>query len=162
MALAWLAQFLTLPANKGRLHQFQANLWTFMMEWRWDGPKAKPMGFWQKRKAEKSSCVPGSVCMHACVCAQSFQSGLNLCDAMDCSLPGSSVHGILQARLLEWVAMPSSRGSSQPRDWTQVSCIAGGSFYPLSHLGSPQGSIDKAYPLLGALGRNDELLEGMV
>ena len=44
---------------------------------------------------------------------------------MDCSLQGSSVHGILQARVLEWVAMPSSRGSSQPRDWTQVSCAAG-------------------------------------
>ena len=44
---------------------------------------------------------------------------------MDCSLPGSSVHGILQARVLEWVAMPSSRVSSQPRDQTQVSCIAG-------------------------------------
>ena len=44
---------------------------------------------------------------------------------MDCSPPGSSVHGILQARILEWVAMSSSRGSSWPRDWTQVSCIAG-------------------------------------
>ena len=51
-----------------------------------------------------------------------------LCDPMDCSLPGSSVHGIPQARLLEWVAVPFSRGSSQPRDQTQVSCIAGGFF----------------------------------
>ena len=44
---------------------------------------------------------------------------------MDCSPPGSSVHGILQARILEWVAIPFSGGSSWPRDWTQVSCIAG-------------------------------------
>ena len=44
---------------------------------------------------------------------------------MDCSLPGSSVHGILQTRILEWVAVPFSKGSSQPRDWTWVSCIAG-------------------------------------
>ena len=44
---------------------------------------------------------------------------------MDCSLLGSSAHGILQARILEWVAMPFSRGSSQPRNWTQVSCTAG-------------------------------------
>ena len=44
---------------------------------------------------------------------------------MDCSLPGSSVHGILQARILEWVAFPFSRGSSQPRDWTQVARIVG-------------------------------------
>ena len=42
---------------------------------------------------------------------------------MDCSLPGSSIYGILQARMLEWVAMPFSRGSSQPRDQTHVSCI---------------------------------------
>ena len=47
---------------------------------------------------------------------------------MDCSLPGSSVLGILQARILECVAIPFSRASSQPRDWTQVSCIADRSF----------------------------------
>ena len=47
------------------------------------------------------------------------------CDPMVCSPPGSSVHGILQARILEWVAMPFSRGSSQPRDQTHVSCTAG-------------------------------------
>ena len=46
-------------------------------------------------------------------------------DPMDCSLPGSSVHGILQARILEWVAIPFSRGSFQPKDPTRVSCIAG-------------------------------------
>ena len=47
------------------------------------------------------------------------------CNPMDCSPPGSSVHGISQARILEWVAIPFSRGSSWPRDWTYVSCIAG-------------------------------------
>ena len=46
-----------------------------------------------------------------------------LCHPMDCSLPGSSVHGILQARILEWVSIPFSRGSSWPRDQTRVSCI---------------------------------------
>ena len=51
------------------------------------------------------------------------QSCPTLCDPMDCSLPGSSVHGIFQARVLEWGAISFSRGSSQPRDWTQVSCI---------------------------------------
>ena len=45
---------------------------------------------------------------------------LTLCDPMDCSPPGSSVHGILQERILEWVAVPFSRGSFQPRDQTQV------------------------------------------
>ena len=47
----------------------------------------------------------------------------NSCNPMYCSPPGSSVHGTLQARILEWVAMPSSRGSSQPRDLTHVSCL---------------------------------------
>ena len=53
------------------------------------------------------------------------QSCLSLCSPMNCSLPGSSVHGILQARIVECVAIPFSRGSSRHRDETQVSCIAG-------------------------------------
>ena len=56
------------------------------------------------------------------------QSCATLCDPMDCSLPGSPVPGIFQARVLEWVSISFSRGSSQPRDWTQVSCIAGRRF----------------------------------
>ena len=55
-------------------------------------------------------------------------SRVRLCDSIDCNLPGSSVHGILHARILEWVAVPFSRESSQPRDQTQVSHIAGRSF----------------------------------
>ena len=58
-------------------------------------------------------------------CAKSLQSCPTLYDPMDCSLPGSSVHGISQARVLEWVAISFSWGSSQPRDWTHVSCFAG-------------------------------------
>ena len=57
--------------------------------------------------------------------AQLAQLCLTLCDPMDCRLTGSSVHGDSQARILEWVATPSSRGSSQPRDQTQVFRIAG-------------------------------------
>ena len=56
------------------------------------------------------------------------QSCLTLCNHMDCSLPGSSIHGIFQATVLEWVAISFSRGSSQPRDRTQVSRIAGRRF----------------------------------
>ena len=55
-----------------------------------------------------------------------------LCDPMDYSLSGSSIHGIFQARVLEWVAISFSRGSSRPRDRTQVSCIAGRRFYHLN------------------------------
>ena len=68
-----------------------------------------------------SKSSPGSICMHA----KLLQSCLTICDPMECSRSNSSVHRILQARILEWVAMPSSRGSSQLRDQTQVSRIAG-------------------------------------
>ena len=63
--------------------------------------------------------------MHYVVLCWVTQSCLTLCDPIDCSLPGSSVHWILQARILEWVAISFSRESSQPRNRTRVSCIAG-------------------------------------
>ena len=66
--------------------------------------------------------------MHACYMLQSCPI---LWNPMDCSPPGSLVQGILQARILVWIAMPFSRASSQPRDLTHVSCascIAGGFF----------------------------------
>ena len=77
------------------------------------------------------------------------QSCLTLCNPMDCSPPGSSVHGILQAKVLEWVAILFSRGSSQPGDWTQVSCTVGRfftiwatKFFPEIN---PQTVIDKSW-----------------
>ena len=76
-----------------------------------------------------------------CVCVLSH---IQLWDPMDCSPPGSSVHGILQARILQWVAIPFSRASSRPRDRSQVSCIAG-RFFPLSHQGSPKLSHRYVY-----------------
>ena len=74
------------------------------------------------------------------MCAQSFQLYPTFCDPVDCSLPGSSVHGISQARVLEWVTMPSSRGSSPPRGQTQVSyasCIGRWVFLTLAPPGTP-------------------------
>ena len=68
----------------------------------------------------------------ACVHDKSLQSCLTLCHPMDCSPPGSSVHGILQARILEWVAIPPSRGSSGLRDQTHISyisCTGSGFFF---------------------------------
>ena len=59
------------------------------------------------------------------VCVLSHSVMPDSCDPIDCNLPGSSVHGILQARMLEWVAISFSRGSSQPRNRTQVSYTAG-------------------------------------
>ena len=76
-----------------------------------------------------------------CVCMRpkSRQSCPTLCDLMDLSLPSSSVHGILQARILEWVAISFSRGSSRPRDQTRISCgsCTVGGFWPLSPWGEP-------------------------
>ena len=66
-----------------------------------------------------------------CVCVLVAQLCLTLCDPMDYSPPGSSICGIFQARILEWVAIPFSRGSSQPRDQTHISCIAGRFFATL-------------------------------
>ena len=63
-----------------------------------------------------------------CCCCLVAQSCPILCNPTDCSPPGSSVHGILQARILEWVTIPFSRGSSRPRDQTWVSCITGRCF----------------------------------
>ena len=59
------------------------------------------------------------------VCVLVAQLYLTLCDLLDCSPPGSSIHGVLQARIQKWVAILFSRESSRPRDQTQVSRIAG-------------------------------------
>ena len=61
---------------------------------------------------------------YACMPAKSLQSCPSLCDPTDCSPSGSSIHRILQARILEWVAMPSSKGSSWPRDLTSISYVS--------------------------------------
>ena len=72
-----------------------------------------------------SLAVPGPDVLKWSEVAQSCPT---LCHTMDWSLTGSSVHGIFQATVLEWVAISFSRGSSRLRDWTHVSCIAGGCF----------------------------------
>ena len=70
-----------------------------------------------------------------CYCSVA-KSYLTLCDPMDCSPPGSSVHGILQARILECVAMPSSRGSSWPSERTRICCIDRQIHHQPSHQGN--------------------------
>ena len=74
--------------------------------------------------ALKHSVYYSSNFAYACMHAKSPQSCLTLCNSMNCSPPGSFVHGTLQARILEWVSMPSSRGSSQPRDRIYVSFVS--------------------------------------
>ena len=87
------------------------------------GPQATPLPLILSHRqtfSKMNACVCVYMYVHVthiiCTCAQSLQSCPTLSDPTYCSLPGSSVHGILQARILEWVAMLSSRGSSLPRD----------------------------------------------
>ena len=85
--------------------------------------------------------------------AMSLQSCLTLCNSMDCSFSGSSVHGVLQARTLEWVAMPSSRGSSWPRDQTSICllCWQEGSL-PLIPPGKPFRTLAHFYIVIWFFG----------
>ena len=121
----------------------EVGIWQVITELEKNTPKKR------KKDAEKSSgervLMTGHInclilpCMHA----KSLQSCPTVCDLMDYSLAGSSVHGILQVRILEWVAISSSRGSSWPRNWTRVSCcscIAGG-FYTTEPSGKPHTYI---------------------
>ena len=91
-------------------------------------------------KSSVCVCVCVWVCGCVCVCAQSCPT---LCDLMDCSPPGSSVHRIFQARILEWVAIFYSRGSSQPRENLCLPHLLGwqADSLPLCHLGSPKGLL---------------------
>ena len=86
-------------------------------------------------------CLAFCACMHA-------QLHLTLCDPKYYSCPGSSVHGILQARKLDWISIPFSRGSSQLWDWTWVSCIAG-RFFIIWATGSPSGDQNLNIWILG-------------
>ena len=94
------------------------------------------LGYWPMTLELTSSRFVGQG-----VCAQLLQLCPTLCDPMNCSPPASSAHGILQARILQWVTMPSSRGSSRPRDWTHVSCISciAGGFFTIELPGKPTG-----------------------
>ena len=92
-----------------------------------------PVGFPPKRDS------------HLFLCERA-QSCLTLCDPVDGSPPGSSVHGVLQTRILEWVAISSSRGSSQSRDGTHISCISRTGRLTLYH-----GATCEAHNLKGLL-----------
>ena len=79
---------------------------------------------WRIEDCGRESPLPGTRGSRMCVPAKSLQSCPTLCNPMDSSPPCSSVHGILQARILEWVSMPFTRGSFPPRAGTQVSCAS--------------------------------------
>ena len=107
-----------------KLHTFWQNL--FQLVWGFICfSKTTYEYYWLQSRRQFHKWVGGIECVRASLVTK---LGSTLRDPMNCNLPCSSVHGILQARILERVAMPSSRGSSQPRDQTHVSrfsCIAG-------------------------------------
>ena len=86
-------------------------------------------------------CVCVCVCVSVCMCVLVAQSFPTHCDPMDCSLPGSSIYGILQARILVCIAWPSPWESPWPRDRTQVSCISRQLLYSLSHWGNLSNKV---------------------
>ena len=99
--------------------------------------------YWKASQSESTNLYSYQQCFYSLsfsvVHAKSFQLCLTLCNPVDCSPPGSSVHGILQARILEWGAMPFSGGSSPLRDRTRISyvfCIGRRVLYHQRHLGS--------------------------
>ena len=100
----------------------------------------------------KSVCF--CVCVCVCVCVLVAQSCPTLCDLMDYSPTGFSIHGILQAKILRWEVIPFSRGSSRLRDRIQSSCNPGGLFNHLSHQGSPiqdqQRIANQSLPVLSS------------
>ena len=97
-----------------------------------------------KQKVLQNEFSPSTVelrnTLHVCMHAQSLQSCPTLCDPMDCCRPASSVHGILQAGILEWVAVPSSRGFPDPGFKPESPALLADSS-PLSHQGSPRNSL---------------------
>ena len=103
-----------------------------------------------EHKASFGLCL---VCVCVCVCARvhakSLQSCSSLCNTMDCSPPGSSVHGILQARILEWVIMCSSKGSSKPGTelTSLMSPVLVGGFFTTSRIWDLRTSDFRFYPL---------------
>ena len=86
------------------------------------------------------------VTAHLCCCCLVPELCLPLCHSTDCSLPGSSVHGISQARILEWVAISFSKGSFWPRDQTHVSCIGRRILYHWSPCSSLHRAEKKSWP----------------
>ena len=111
--------------------------WTLLL-WPWD--KASHLRLWGRTPLSLSLSIYIYICIYICaVHAKSLQLCPTLCDPLDYSLPGSSVHGIFQARILEWVAVPSSRGSSQFRERTRIFCgsYIAGRFLTVEPLGKP-------------------------
>jgi len=109
------------------------------MMWLFSLRLLKYIQFWRYSLCHPSPCKPMPCFSSMCIEGEGAQSCWTLCDPMDCSPTGFSVHGIFHVRILEWVAISSSRGSSPPRDWTGISCVSwiSGRFFTVEPLGKP-------------------------
>ena len=91
-------------------------------------PPAETHAFLQRsspvREPHRKLCTEDQISMCQLTVPSRDQLCPALCNPVDCSQPGSSVHGIFQRRILEWVVISYSRGCSRPRDWSQVSCVS--------------------------------------
>ena len=107
----------------GTEHRVQSPLerWPSIISLNRPKMESRPYEFLLQHNSNFSDFILLFMCM---LHTQSLQSCPNLCNPQDCSPPGSSVHGTSQARIMEWVAISFSRGSSRPRDPTNVSCVS--------------------------------------
>ena len=121
----WLHQFTFSPKYTGLLFSPHPHQLTLVSVPREESPSAPTFRLTGCQTLRSAAFKVGFCC---CCCL--LTQCLTLCDPMYCSPLSFSVHGILQARILEWVAISSSRGSSWPKDQTWVSCLAGGFFTP--------------------------------
>ena len=119
----------------------------------WKVWRSKMWPLYSSCKGQKVSLLSLWLCFSVYVCVLVAKSCLTLCDPMDCGPPGSSVHGMLQARILEWVAILFSRGSSRPRDRTWVSCMASSEVLEEKEIEKPRLKAHWASWTLGFINR---------
>ena len=126
----WIRGLVTSDPHRESHRRQLVAAWLFFPCWGTCGIKTRSWDFFDS-PVVKTPCfhcrgtgsIPGWGAKIPLTVSEVAQSCPTLCDSMDCSLPGSSVLGIFQARILEWVAISFSRGSSRPRDWTQVPAL---------------------------------------
>ena len=121
-----------------RIHPSVHSLNTDILRFAQAGHREEQQGGWRKPEASRPACSSGVTWAH---CVRVCLSCPTLVTPMDRSPPGSWDHGIFQARILEWAAISYSRGSSQPRDRTHVSCLSCTGWWILYHCTAWEASV---------------------
>ena len=124
--LNWTEMFYSVATRKMSLKPNNASSFSTLVEMQFSTPDPLDQSLWWGSVFRVFPCSPGdsdSLTLWEAIVLHT-QKCLTLCDPMDWSPLGCSVHGILQSRILEWVAISFSRGFSGPRDWTRIFCIS--------------------------------------